>query len=496
MPWSQKPVILELNTWVWLQALARECGRPLTLATVPEETLDGLQGLGIDLLWLMGVWTRSPGGREQALAWLAEYRKALPDITAADVVGSPYAVHAWQVAPQLGGRAALAGLRRRLRARGIGLVLDFVPNHVARDHAWVRSHPGWFMQGSAEELAARPGDFFATETQAGRRILAHGRDPWFPPWTDTAQVNAFHPGYRKAAREVLYDLGTQCDGLRCDMAHLLRSAVFAATWGERLEEEAAEATAFWSELIPALRARQPGLRFIAEVYQDMEAEMLRLGFDYCYDKGLYDALLHNDRAQLRARLRAPVAHQQRLLRFTENHDEARAVCAFGEARSRAAFLLTATAPGALLLHDGQLRGRRVRLPVQLARGPEEPPVPGLEAFQRRVLRELRAAPFQRGVWRRFEALPLSPGDEGCADLMVQGWATADEWRLVAVNLGEAPARGRVPLRAWPEIARGDWVLEDRLDGACYARAGEAMAQQGLEILLPPWGGHLFRLRRP
>ena len=489
---SPNPLVLELNTRVWLRALEKRRGRALTLSQVPDESLDDLARPGVDYLWLMGVWTRSPQGREIALESLPQYREALPDIEAADVIGSPYAVYQWQVAPELGGRAALASLRRRLRERGLGLLLDYVPNHVARDHAWLGRHPDWFIQGSEMDLIERPEDFFAVATPAGRRIIAHGRDPWFPGWTDTAQVNAFHGGYRQAALEVLNDLAGQCDGLRCDMAMLLCNSVFATTWRHRLDEADSPAQEFWQELIPALRQRHPRFLFIAEVYWGMEDDLLEHGFDYCYDKAFYDDLLHCDVEELRARLAAPVACQERLLSFTENHDERRAVAALGEERCRAALALAATRPGGFLLHDGQLEGRRVRLPVQLSRRPPESPLPGLEAFQRRLLQELSSAPFRRGVWCQFEALPLSGNAGGHERLIAHGWASPQEWRLVVVNYGAEPGAGRVPLHAWPEIARGNWLLEDVLDGNSYRRDGDAMTRAGLEVLLPPWGVHLFR----
>lgn len=491
----QNALILELNTRVWLRNAGRD-GRPAAdLTQVSDACLDEFADLGVDLLWLMGVWTRSSRGRDEALNHLPQYREALPDATAADVIGSPYAVRAWQVAPEPGGRAALAHLRRRLRERGIGLILDYVPNHVARDHAWLRRHPEWFIQGSEQDLRERPADFFIADTQAGRRIVAHGRDPWFPGWTDTAQVNAFHRGYRAAALETLLDLAGQCDGLRCDMAMLLRNEVFAATWREQLAACDPPATEFWQELIPAVRDRHPGFRFIAEVYWDMEADMLQLGFDLCYDKALYDAMLYCDLARLRRLLAAPHTQQQRLLRFTENHDERRALSAFGPERCRAAFVLAATLPGATLLHDGQLTGRRVKLPVQLARQPQEAPDRELEAFQRRLLRELRAAPFRQGQWRLFEAHSMPDNENRHGNLVVHGWACADDWRLIAVNAGADYAIGRVPLGAWPELSHGDWLLEDIFDGACYRRDGAEMAGPGLGIVLPPWGAHCFRFRR-
>ncbi len=491
---TQKPVILELNTRVWLQSLNHCRESPLTLAQVPDAALDHIAGPGTDFLWLMGVWSRSPQGREQALALLPQFREALPDIEAGDVVGSPYAVFDWQVAPELGGRQALADLRRRLRERGIGLILDYVPNHVARDHRWLYSHPDWFIQGRQQDLQERPADYFAAQTQAGRRIFAHGRDPWFPGWTDTAQVNVFNPDYRQAARQVLLDLAAQCDGLRCDMAMLLCNQVFATTWRDHLDQADAAPEEFWQQVIPVLRERYPEFLFIAEVYWDMEADLHHLGFDYCYDKSLYDALLYNDIERLRAMLSAPVTYQNRLLRFTENHDERRAVSAFGEARSRAVFALAATLPGALLLHDGQLEGRRIRLPVQLTRIPQEAPHPDHEDFQRRVLRELRSTPFRNGKWRCFDVLPIHDGDESHASLIAHGWASPDDWRMVIVNLGAHTAMGRVPLSAWPEIATGLWALEDCIDDACYVREGPDISGHGLGIILPARGVHLFRFR--
>lgn len=491
---TQKPVILELNARVWLQSLNDGGDVPLTLAQVPDAALDRIAGTGADYLWLMGVWTRSPQGRDQALALLPQFREALPEVAAADVIASPYAVYDWQVAPEPGGREALANLRRRLRQRGIGLILDYVSNHVARDHPWLRRHPDWFVQGSERDLQDRPGDFFASQTQAGRRIFAHGRDPWFPGWTDTAQVNAFNPDYRQAVRQLFFDLAGQCDGLRCDMAMLLCNEVFAATWRDQVGPTDAMPAEFWRELIEGLREQFPDFLFIAEVYWDMEADLLGLGFDYCYDKPLYDALLHCDAHRLRTMLSAPVAHQNRLLRFTENHDERRAVTAFGEARSRAAFTLAATLPGAFLLHDGQLEGRSIQLPVQLARQPQEAPLPHHEDYQRRVLRELGTAPFRQGQWQLFETLPAGEGQDAPGDLFAYGWACPGDWRLAVVNLGAYHAWARVPLAAWPEIAAGNWRLEDCIDGAHYEREGASMTREGLEILLPARGAHLFRFR--
>ena len=107
------PLLYEVNAWVWLHGWQRRLGCALTLGELPEAALAELVSTGADAVWLMGVWERSPAGREQALHHpdlQHEYRRALPDVAAADVVGSPYAIHRYEVAPELGGEAAFGPL--------------------------------------------------------------------------------------------------------------------------------------------------------------------------------------------------------------------------------------------------------------------------------------------------------------------------------------------------------------------------------------------------
>ncbi|MBP1607184.1 MAG: Alpha amylase, catalytic region, partial [Acidobacteria bacterium] len=148
-PWPKSPVIYEINTWVWLNELSARHGRRLGLGSVPPGEWDALAGLGVDAIWLMGVWERSPAGIEVALrdeGLVADFRRALPDLAPDDVVGSPYCVRRYVVDRRLGGPEGLATARRMLRERGLRLLLDFVPNHVAPDHPWVREHPEYFIR--------------------------------------------------------------------------------------------------------------------------------------------------------------------------------------------------------------------------------------------------------------------------------------------------------------------------------------------------------------
>src|SRR4029077_3315959 len=121
--------------------------------------------------------------------WRAEFKAILTDLTEDDICGSGFAITAYTVNESLGGERALAQFRERLAQRGIRLMLDFVPNHTAPDHPWVRTHPDYYIEGSAEAVAAAPQNYLRVETDRGAKMLAYGRDPNFPGWPDTLQLN-------------------------------------------------------------------------------------------------------------------------------------------------------------------------------------------------------------------------------------------------------------------------------------------------------------------
>src|SRR6185503_19167528 len=256
-----------------------------------RETWDALASYGFDAVWFMGVWERSPAGVAISLqndGLMAEFRRVLPDFTVQDNVGSAYCVRDYRVDARLGGPEGLAHARRELAERGMRLILDFVPNHVAADHPWATTHPAYFIQGNAGDLTEKPGEFL----RVGDHVLACGRDPYFPPWQDVLQLNAFSPDLRKAAAETVLSIADQCDGMRCDMAMLLLNQIFERTWGVRAG--AKPQTEYWREVIGTVKQRHPGTLFMAEAYWDLEWELQQQGFDLCYDKRLYDRLEHEN----------------------------------------------------------------------------------------------------------------------------------------------------------------------------------------------------------
>jgi glycosidase len=379
----------------------------------------------------------------------------------------------------------LAQPRAALARRGARLLLDYVPNHVAPDHPWVTEQPELFVHGTHGDLRADPAGWIAT---AGH-VLAHGRDPYFPPWPDVVQLNAFAPAMRAATAETLAGIAAQCDGIRCDMAMLLTNQVFARTWGERAGPPPAEE--FWPTVMAPLRDRYPDTVLVAEAYWDMEWDLQQDGFDYCYDKRLYDRLLGGDPTAVHDHLRADLGYQSRLLRFLENHDEPRVASRLAPDPERAAAVAVATLPGATLWYEGQFEGRQVRPPVFLNRRPDEPPDKELADWYRGLLATVARHRVRQGAWRLLDVTGW-PDNQSCRNLLAWSWTGNGRGtrHVVVVNLSGKPAQGRVPLDWW-DLRDRTARLTDLLRHERYDRDGDELTAPGLFVDLPPWQFHLF-----
>lgn len=479
-----QPLIYEINTWPWLAALSRRCGRPVTLGSIPAEEYDSLAATGSDAIWLMGVWERSPAARSlaQRPIVLDEYRRVLPDLKAEDVVGSAYAIHRYEVDAYLGGPDGLARCREQLARRGMRLLLDYVPNHVAVDHPWLTARPECLIHADAAALAADPVTFFQGPRPG--EVVAHGRDPYFPAWIDTAQINIFAPAARELWRSTLAEIAQQCDGVRCDMAMLLLNRIFATTWrgwvGPTPENE------FWSEIIPAIKAISPDFVFIAEAYWGTEQELLTLGFDYTYDKGLYDLLLSGKVEEVWHALSRPIDFQAHLLHFIENHDETRAVAAFGPQRSMAAAAVSLLIPGARLLYEGQLAGWRVKTPVQLGRRLEEASDLSIQPFYRVLLSEASQPIYHTGTYTPLNTI----APDG---VLVFCWTLGSDWRLVVVNYTDQPIDASLAL---PDLLRpaNFASMREVFSDASAVSGGERLSERTLHLHLPAFGVQVWQPR--
>ena len=144
---------------------------------------------------------------------------------------------------------------------------------------------------------------------------------------------------------------------------------------------------------------------MAEVYWDLEWTLQQQGFDYTYDKRLYDRLRDGHARPVREHFHAGLEYQNKLARFLENHDEPRAAATFSPEVHEAAAVITFLSPGLRFFHQGQFQGRQKRISPHLVRGPDEPIDQQLEQFYDRLLAVLRQPSYARASGNCSTASP-------------------------------------------------------------------------------------------
>ncbi|MBW1680595.1 MAG: alpha-amylase [Deltaproteobacteria bacterium] len=487
-PLRRNPHIYQINLMTWLRDLSSELGRRVTLETIPGDRWPALRELGMDLVWLMGMWERSPTSREKARRepnLLEAGRNALPDFEVEDLDGSPYAVHDYRPDPRFGSEEALLAVKEACEAVGLRLILDFVPNHTACDHQWVLEKPEIYVH---KETAEDPVDgFFRVQGQP--YLVANGKDPYFPPWTDTAQLHYGRKETHQVMARALLGLTRFCHGFRCDMAMLVLRDIFRNTWGALVGDPETQEE-FWDLARRAFKAEGVSPLMIAEAYWGTDARLRDLGFQFVYDKELYDLFSARDIARLRELLARPAAEQEHQVRFLENHDEPRAMAFLGPGHIRCAMVLHATLPGMRFWQEGQFEGYRIRVPVQLSRAPREEADPDLLRFSHVLLRLVDHPVFHDGAWELCETAGWHDNDSH-RHLLAWSWRLGQERRWIVGNLSDQGAQGRViPPSGWLPRARALW-LSDPLKGERFQRERAKTETHGLYVGLGPGEFHFF-----
>ena len=367
------PSLYQINTRVWLTVLSRTLGKPATLDDIPDDALDRLAEKGFDWIWLLSVWQTGLAAQKisrQNPEWRREFKETLPDLADDDIPGSGFAIAGYTVHKALGGDAALARLRARLKKRGLRLMLDFVPNHMAPDHPWVEDHPEHFVKGT--RTSTSPGR--AAELHRGR---AARRGTSCSPW---AAILAPPELARHAAAQLppIPDAGGDDRRARPYRRSMRRRPLrHGDARPSRSLRAAPGASALRSSWPTARRERvrarkTPGFLFMAEVYWDLEWTLQQQGFDYAYDKRLYDRLREQHTRPVREHFQAGLDYQDKLARFLENHDEPRAAATFAPVVHRAAAVITFLSPGLRFFHQGQFEGRKKRIPRRTISGRAAP----------------------------------------------------------------------------------------------------------------------------
>jgi hypothetical protein len=488
---KKNPKLYEINTAVWLYELSVKYSRKISIGNVPAEEWDGIGSLGFDYIWLMGIWKRSRAGMEifradpEYSAFASHLDTIFPGWTDTDIAGSPYSIASYDPDPIFGKWDDIEKIREHLHKRDMKLILDFVPNHTAPDHPWVYEHPEYYIRGKKSDYDNNPSLFSVIRNNDRSMYVARGRDPYFHPWTDTVQLNHFNPHMRLALINEIKRISGYCDGIRCDMAMLVLNDIFASNWKwTEPGTHAQSSKEFWEDV----REQIPGLLLIAEAYWNTGRYLLQLGFDFVYDKELYDLLQRSTPMKIARHLTSDYAYQKKLVRFIENHDEPRSAEVFGWNKLQAIVTLFSSVPGMKLYHQGQLEGKKIRIPVQLRRMRAEVADSENLLFYEKLLSITGHDVFNNGEWYIKDVIPSS--DESFSNLIAYVWRSKEILKLVAINVSGHYSQGRILFRS-DEITNGNYILIDELNGRKYVRNGSNLITSGLHVTLDGFHAHMF-----
>jgi len=487
----RNPKLLEINSRIWIKRFGKNCN----LSSVPDDQIQAWKNLGFDVIWLMGVWNNNKdviGEYCFEPDLISSYNSALKDWQKEDVIGSPYSIDKYQINPMLGTKEDLLSFKKRLNEAGIKLILDFICNHFSAKSSLIWTNKEIFLYADEYIYKNDPYTFYPSPAN-NKEYLAHGRDPLFPPWKDTAQINFYSQQARDYLTSVLIDLTDMCDGVRCDMAMLPLNNIFYNTWIGVLKKYGFDKPEkeFWDEAISSVKNKRKDFIFIAETYWDLEWQLQSLGFDFTYDKRLTDRLVGGDIRSIKDHLNADLSYQAKSVRFLENHDEDRAITKLGRERSMAAAVITGTIPGIALYFDGQCDGKRIKLPVQLGREPEEKQDEKIKEFYRNLFSITKELVFKNSSWKILEASPVADSDQSNDNLLAWEWRSGKELRVVIVNYNNSTSRCRLKFNI--ESKSDEIMLNDLLNHTSYKRSVKEIADKGLFVELKSFNSHIFSI---
>jgi hypothetical protein len=487
------PCLYEINTAAWLFELSRKSGRKLLLADVPSVEWDKHKALGMDYIWLLGIWSRSQEGRKISLnddEFHKLFTSVLPDCNDEDIIGSGFALGANDPDPLVGTWEDIDHVRAELHKRQVGLILDFIPNHRGLGHPWLSENPEYFIQVSKAEYERDRSSFFPINYQGQTLYIAHGKDPNFPAWTDTAQLNYFNPATQQAMVSRLREISRHCDGVRCDMAMLVLRDIFKNNWGwaNKYPQFQVPEEEFWTLVMREL----PDLLYIAEAYWDTEWQLQQLGFDFVYDKKLYDRLKSGIPGDIFLHLKADVEYQSKLMRFIENHDEPRSAVTFEGNKLEAIATLFSTLPGMKMYFQGQIEGKKIRLPIQIRQTRPEMVDQNIKVFYDKLLPLVNRKEFHFGEWRLKEV--FSDGLGTACNLIAYIWKLESRLFLIVVNLSPKPASGRIVFQD-DVLEQSRYTLTNGTGGEKSSYTGKLMAHPGIVFHLAGFQTQLYQIER-
>ena len=535
LDWMPRVVLIAKSTYVWLDQLSRQYGRPIwRLDQIPDEELDRLARAGLTGLWLIGLWERSQASRT------IKQMRGNPE-----AVASAYSLMDYSIATDLGGDEAYRNLRDRAWARGIRLASDMVPNHMGIDSRWVMEHPDWFMARpdapypaysySGPNLTSDPRvgvyieDHYFDNTDAAvtfkrvdhwsgeARFIYHGNDGTSMPWNDTAQLDYLKPEVREAVIQTILHVARQFPIIRFDAAMTLAKRHIQRLWYpepgsggaipsraeyalKKADFDRAMPVEFWREVVDRVAAEAPGTLLLAEAFWLMEGYFVRtLGMHRVYNSAFMNMLRDEKNAEYRLVIKNTLEFDPQILKryvnFMNNPDERTAVDQFGKGdKYFGVATVLATMPGLPMFGHGQIEGYAERYGMEYRRAyNDETPDPELVA---RHEREIFPLLHRRWLFAEVDNFALydfyrddgsvnedvfafSNSRDGQRSLVVyhNRYAETSGWIRTAAVTGSSLAHG-LGLTARPD----DWlVLCDARSGLEYLRSQRELADHGLHL---------------
>jgi len=486
---NNTPKLYEINTRVWI----KKFGNQIKLSEIPIDYFQILASKGFDYIWLMGIWKTPVENIEYALNpdLKKEYDKCFPSWKKEYVYGSPYAIDSYQVNPGLGNFDDLLILKNKLNKIGLKLILDFIPNHFAVDSTTVKKIPKYFLNGDEELLKKDSSTYFKSKFD-NNIILAHGRDPFFPAWSDTVQLNYFSEETRSFMEEQLVHISNYCDGVRCDMAMLSLNNVFHNTWPYiinklNLKKPKGE---FWEEAIKKVRKKNSDFIFIAEVYWELEPVLQNLGFDFTYCKFYLDMFLNNDVFGIKNNLSRSENFNKKSVVFIENHDENRSAKVF-KSKINSTIISFLTMPGMKLIYDGQLEGEKIKYPVQLGKTPEVKVSKKIKEFYDKILEIVNDDVYKKGTFNLVTVQKINTDDKSDENILAWYWKSKEKIILTIVNYSIENSICSISLtneKLPPQIE-----LNDKLTGASVKTGSKKLTQKEYSIKLKKYEGKILEI---
>mmetsp|Transcript_15652 Transcript_15652/g.30903 ORF Transcript_15652/g.30903 Transcript_15652/m.30903 type:complete len:533 (-) Transcript_15652:197-1795(-) len=496
-PIPKNPLLFQVNTRVVCGELSKELNRPATLDDYPDEELETI-AKDYDIVYFLGVWQTGDFGIKKSVKLLDidPCMKGLPKEAACS---SPFAITDYSCHTDFGGDECLARLRDRVHAKGMRLVVDFVPNHMAVDHPWTKTRPELLVQGSENSLSREPQNFF----KVGDKVFAHGKDMYYDGWEDTVQINYGSDKAREEMGAILKKIAGLADGVRCDMAMLMCEDVLEKTWGGRLAPFGQKKATgqFWPPAIKGSKGVNKDFLYIAECYWDREYELQQQGFDFCYDKTLYDRLKQGDSAAVVGHLKADLNYQYKLVRFLENHDEERAADTWQDTNfHRASAVLSFTIPGLHFIHDGQQLGRKRRVSMHVNRRDTldvDVKDKGIKPMYDKLIAAHQCEALRDGEWRQCHVTPSQDENPSFNRIISHAAWKDNELVIVVVNFAGEESTGHIVLpSATGSIVSGkNCKLEDYMGGDTLETQGNKLLGEngGMWMKLKPWESHIYKV---